>query len=85
MDNAKPVTAADIAKMKKNGKTMLAISAAVFVLVIILTALGGAPTWMIIIVGMTLTLGGMELWKAKKAEAAMKGGASMTPPAEPKM
>lgn len=85
MDNAKPVTAADIAKMKKNGKTMLAISAAVFVLVIILTALGGAPTWMIIIVGMTLALGGMELWKAKKAEAAMKGGASMTPPAEPKM
>lgn len=81
MDNAKPVTAEEIEKMKKNGKTMLAIAAGVFALVVILTMAGGAPTWMIIIVGMSLALGAMELWKAKKAEAAMKSGASsVTPP-----
>lgn len=85
MENEKPVTMEDVAKMKKNGKTMLAVSAGVLVLVIILTAMGGAPTWMIIIVGMMLAFGIMELRKAKKAEEAMKGGAPMTPPAEPKM
>lgn len=80
MDNAKPVTAEEIAKMKKNGKTMLAASAGIFVLVVILTIAGGAPTWMIILVGMSLALGAMELRKAKKAEEAMKKGGAAVPP-----
>lgn len=82
MDNAKPVTAEEIAKMKKNGKTMLAVAAGLFVLVVILTIAGGAPTWMIILVGMSLALGVMEMRKAKKAEEAMKKGGAV-PPSEP--
>jgi|GEM_PF-3305924 len=85
MDNQKPVTAEDVAKMKKNGKIMLGVSAVVFGLVVILTLAGnGTPTWMIIIVGMSLALGFMELRKAKKAEEALKSGpAPVVPPAEP--
>lgn len=83
MDNQKPVTAEDIAKMKKNGKTSLAVAAAVFVIVIIWTLAGGSvPTWLLMIVGISLALGIIELRKAKKAEAA-QGGSSVTPPPTP--
>jgi asparagine N-glycosylation enzyme membrane subunit Stt3 len=78
MDNQKPVTAEDVAKMKKNGKIMLGVAAGVFALIVILTVTttGGAPFWMIFIVGVSLALGLIELRKAKKAEAGMHGAAA---------
>lgn len=82
MDTQKPVTAEEIAKMKKNGKTSLIVSAVVLVIVIILAMSGNFPAWLIFISVACAVLGLNEFRKAKKAEAAM-GASTMTPPTPP--
>ena len=83
MDTQKTVTAADIAKMKKNGKISIAVAVGVLVISILLAMSGNMPAWLLLIAVLSAVLGAKELYKAKKAEAAMQNGATMTPPTPP--
>lgn len=86
MDNKKPMTAEEVAKMRKNAKNGFIAAGIGLVIVILLTLAGGAPTWMNITVGALLAASAYQWWTAKKAEENLKnGGAAMIPPTEPKM
>jgi len=73
----KPVLSAEeIEKMHKTGKSMVGAALGMFIVVVVLTAAGGAPSFLYILTGTFLAIGLIQMYRAKKAKAA--GGMPMS-------
>lgn len=77
MDTQSPMGSEEVAKLKKNAKTLFTIAGALLALIIIIGIVGHAPTWLVLLFIIVLGLGAFEHRKAMTSAAPMAASATV--------